>query len=326
MMKQDDDHNGKDKPRPFSFSFRIKMLILMVLLPVVVLSRFFIETPRQSIFPFSEQSKTDAQLLLYEKIKDSQLKTTAGNAKNDEWTPCWKLCPSRRNKIVYSFPGKAGLNDRFYIFYRLINMAGYLCATVIVPKPRDLLAEWHNDGKQVAPLSEWNDFRLTQWRMNTNMNGTYSFETSPILTAHSLTNIRSYLSEERKTASLFLTMSEKDQGWDQFHRLENYTLKQPKSGNDYFVWNLNSFFYESDLFWIPENTTMSLSVLGNPFPRSFPSGVPWWQWTGCEYYESTTPKHIQTIANNIWKEVKSVVDDATIGSFHIRRGDMKHEW
>jgi hypothetical protein len=60
-------------------------------------------------------------------------------------SPCWRSCPKvRTNKIVYLHFKPDGLSDRQCIFTRLINLAGYLCATLVVPKPFEMLSTWHN--------------------------------------------------------------------------------------------------------------------------------------------------------------------------------------
>jgi hypothetical protein len=95
--------------------------------------------------------------------------------------------------------------------------------------------------------------------MNHYKNGTWSNEMRPPLQELTLTQIGHHLREETMSApSLYLTMIKKDQGWRHFHQLENLILEQQQEEgkNGYFVWNINSIFYDMDLFYIPENTTM----------------------------------------------------------------------
>jgi hypothetical protein len=67
--------------------------------------------------------------------------------------PCWRTCQQRNNHIVYTFlDWKAGLVDRLFIIERLINLAGYLCATVHIPKPHLMLGEWHNLNKRMYSM------------------------------------------------------------------------------------------------------------------------------------------------------------------------------
>ena len=66
-------------------------------------------------------------------------------------TGCWRECPplsQRINKIVYLHHKPDGLNDRLHILKTLLNIAGYLCATVEVRKPSKMLATFHNHNKQ----------------------------------------------------------------------------------------------------------------------------------------------------------------------------------
>jgi hypothetical protein len=65
--------------------------------------------------------------------------------KKRDGSPCWRGCPKvRTNKIVYLHFKPDGLSDRQCIFTRLINLAGYICATLVVPKPFEMLSTWHN--------------------------------------------------------------------------------------------------------------------------------------------------------------------------------------
>ena len=88
---------------------------------------------------------------------------------------CRRRCSLNRiNKIVYLHNKRDGLSDRMYILTNLLNLAGYVCATVDVDKPSNMLATWHNQnqetftsttatqyesgGKRTDPEFRWSDF------------------------------------------------------------------------------------------------------------------------------------------------------------------------
>ena len=138
------------KTRSYVLPFCIKVVLVAVVLPLLLFAKIFIKAPQQfgasSFLPAFQQTNIDRK-----------------NSSDNEWEPCWRQCLSRNNKIIVSNNWKAGLNDRFYIFERLIIIVGYLCATVVVPKPEDMLAEWHNNNKPVAPATQRSDESLQKW-------------------------------------------------------------------------------------------------------------------------------------------------------------------
>jgi hypothetical protein len=245
--------------------------------------------------------------------------------------PCWRHCPVRKNKIVYSaaHPLGAGLGDRFYIFQQLINMAGYLCATVHVHKPQVLLSRMHNGNQTVDPDMRWSDLRDITWKMNHYGRNDTTLPLYGIPLKDGIRNKRWTLEagddEGNYTPSLYVETTKRDQGWDHFHQLENLTFQQGGQDDDFFVWNIKKNFYELDFF--NKNTTMPLSMISDPPPLSFPKRVPKWQTYGCTYWKFRFSQHILlTIADNLWEDLQSFVhDNATIGVFHIRRGDTQHE-
>ena len=56
---------------------------------------------------------------------------------------CWRQCPAHvmnKNIIVLDHYGSAGLNDRAWVFEHIVQLAGYLCATVRVPPPQTMVS------------------------------------------------------------------------------------------------------------------------------------------------------------------------------------------
>lgn len=57
---------------------------------------------------------------------------------------CWRHCPDHvknKNIILLDHYGSEGLNDRGWIFNQVVQLAGYLCATVRVPPPRTMVSD-----------------------------------------------------------------------------------------------------------------------------------------------------------------------------------------
>jgi hypothetical protein len=69
-------------------------------------------------------------------------------------------CPQGRiNKIIIKDIGEQGLNDRFYIFDTISNIAGYMCATLYVPSPHKVLTQYHNQNfPPVDPSMPWGEY------------------------------------------------------------------------------------------------------------------------------------------------------------------------
>ena len=74
---------------------------------------------------------------------------------------CQRSCPKRINKIYWVHKA-AGLGDRKNILRDLANLAGYLCAEVVVPPPSVLLHPRHNNWIKVSKSVPWSDlFNVT---------------------------------------------------------------------------------------------------------------------------------------------------------------------
>jgi hypothetical protein len=72
-----------------------------------------------------------------------------------------RYCSRRINKIYYK-DGAAGLGDRKIIIHDLSQLAGYLCAEVVVPPPSKFLDKQHNFGRHISTDILWSDlFNIT---------------------------------------------------------------------------------------------------------------------------------------------------------------------
>ncbi len=70
---------------------------------------------------------------------------------------CRRMCPERINRIYYDDEG-AGLGHMKTIIRDLSELAGYLCAKLILPKPSKLLHIRHNFGQKLSDDLLWEDF------------------------------------------------------------------------------------------------------------------------------------------------------------------------
>jgi hypothetical protein len=262
---------------------------------------------------------------------DSRVGAPANSKTRGKKELCWRHCPVRKNKIVYNPAGlEAGLNDRFYIFKQLINIAGYLCATVHVHKPYVMLSPTHNDNQRVDPDMRWSDLEVITWEMNHYGRNDTTLSLYEIPLKYGIQNkgwtLEGGDGEGNYTPSLYVETTKNDQGWDHFHQLEMLTFQQGGlEDDDFFVWNITRNFYDLNLNQhLKKNKNTPLSVISNPPPLSFPENGKHWRTDGCKYWKFQFAQHILAIADNIWEDLQSFThDNATLGVFHIRRGDAQ---
>ncbi|GFH60032.1 hypothetical protein CTEN210_16511 [Chaetoceros tenuissimus] len=103
--------------------------------------------------------KESIQLRSTEKILI--ISDTISNHSNDKKveSSCRRVCSGRpiKNKIYWAY-GQAGLDDRKTIIHNLAQIAGFLCAEVVLPPPSRLLSPFHNNGMLIDDQLEWSDF------------------------------------------------------------------------------------------------------------------------------------------------------------------------
>lgn len=111
---------------------------------VVFLLREISKKP-QTVSIFPDSSSRD---------KDLKLITPAQTCRR-------KCLHPHRNKIYYAEPTDAGLDDRIHVIKAMTDIAGFLCADLILKPPSELLQPYHNthtaEGKLSSKL-EWSDF------------------------------------------------------------------------------------------------------------------------------------------------------------------------
>lgn len=70
---------------------------------------------------------------------------------------CLPGCARHRNILLYDVPGRAGILDRGFLFARLGNLAGSLCAHVVTARPCEMFAVKHNNDEPLnCTIGGWN--------------------------------------------------------------------------------------------------------------------------------------------------------------------------
>jgi hypothetical protein len=226
---------------------------------------------------------------------------------------CWRRCDQRINRIVYLRRGNSGLYDRNYVIRELSQLAGFLCAKLVFSLPAEMLSPKHNQGKRISKTSKWTDY----------YNVTFKQDNSP--TVEDLTP--------------FHRNSTNFKGWRQFSTrladqaaqdFQNVSLSSwaRKKGTKGFIWKINADFYGLSMWKMQQLWTNPKPQEGmHGFRKSMLPKVFGNQKDGCDYLNrDTIPSHIKLVMHGIWEDVTNIsIANSTIGFFHIRRGDAKHE-
>lgn len=192
--------------------------------------------------------------------------------------PCQRYCPIRINKIYYADNPK-GLGDRIIVLRGLSQLAGYLCAEVIMPPPREHLAIDHNFGKPISEEVQWSDF----------VNITFIQDGSPTIKSAntwkdeaginitSWSNIPAFnLSTLAKYKDWLHVVSVDGNMRDDFTAIQKFSFEQPHDATIGFVWEIHKGWYSSDL-WLER-----LPVLDQPTTQEQENAVH-------DYREEMTP-------------------------------------
>ena len=130
-----------------------RLLLTLIMLSTIIALRMLSTLDSIDGPKFGENSnmnihRLSAPLPMYRQKRQEADSQPVGQRKD-----CWRKCPAHRvNKLVYLHNKPDGLSDRLYILTNLLNLAGYICATVDVDKPSKMLATWHNQNQQAFTL------------------------------------------------------------------------------------------------------------------------------------------------------------------------------
>jgi hypothetical protein len=282
--------------------------------------------------------------------------STKANTEKAPETNCRRACGYYNNKIFLSSDGRAGLNDRLFVFESMLNLAGYLCATLHVSRPKHQLHPVHNGNVELDARMQWDEFA------SFNFANDQFLDTDEKLALVDWVNPTNVEEPPQRNA---IYMAPQYKRWVQvftdspskfiahFQQVEEHTFARRQ--NRAFVWEISINFYEwSDLLsdFLMErkerrlNQTEGKSAEEQNVARTWSLMQPYiraadsdfqrkWYW-GCEYAKIEPPLHLQEMQERIVQLIYqqgpssssssapvdlSRVSDTLVGHFHIRRGD-----
>lgn len=219
---------------------------------------------------------------------------------------CQRHCSRRINKIYFT-DGAAGLGDRKSIIHDLSQLAGYLCAEVVVPPPSKFLLKQHNFGRDISTDLLWSDL----------YNITFIEDGNPVIRSTEAEFVADY--ESFKFEDWFHVVSSGLILEEDFKRVEMFSLQQDldEESSRGFVWEINTHWLISDLVrdGLPVN---QLNPQNNDKMRP---GIGLKE--GCVYSNSDTePSHLQIMQKRLLNRFKRLSPQNSIfGLLHLRRGD-----
>lgn len=232
------------------------------------------------------------------------------------------------NRIFFNGPGGegAGLGDRKFIIDDLAELAGYLCAELVLSRPFILLNAGHNNGKPLSHDLQWKDLFDLKFAEDDkpvivenedNVNGGYE-------------GYLRVISHGRSWKDGFRTAQ--DYSWAQEEAWRQGDLNAPG-----FVWELTyTDAYSNDLTKsaLPLLTPGLQEKLGHHYRpdvmkpllklNNLDNGEP----VGCQYTETghEASQEVRMISDTVIERIKDNSPNATtFGKFHIRRGDAINE-
>ena len=270
--------------------------------------------------------------------------------RNISWTKnhdnCRRRCPqnTRRNQIVFTPQPdwRAGLSDRMFILIHLSNLAGYLCATLVVPRPDLLLHHNHNNQQPLAPSLVWEDFANFTWKDDVN-----TVDASPVISSQ-VDSITLAPNNSCDSYTFALISNTPEQAVADFEKVELFSMRQPATSPDRFVWHLQLYFYHMNSKFANQSLQDVSMRAKNLFPAAYAGHKTDMEKmlaeysmmlppmlaqplksdkTGCEYVKIGKSSFINQMQDITWSHIVNELSppNASIGVFHIRRNDMKHE-
>ena len=247
-----------------------------------------------------------------------------GRKQPSQQQQCRRHCPKRINKIYYSEASDgAGIGDRATILWNLAQLAGYLCAELDMPPPRDLLNPIHNDGEYVSPNVQWSDlYNLTFVQNNTmairEHQFEYDFESRLKLPVYHDPIYKDWLHAASTKGKMRVD----------FEMLQNFSWQQSENLTTGFVWEIHGFYFQSDLreAGLPELSAEIREEVGQLYS---PSMRPYYKVEeaagrgSCLYtHDDTRPSHLKVMEKLMERRIRMQSSENSIfGSLHLRRGD-----
>lgn len=287
--------------------------------------------------------QTDEVLTIQHNEDDGKTKKKKELTISSSNNGCRRICHYRKNKI-YFVHSPAGLGDRKSIMNRLAQVAGYLCAQVVMPPPAYLLTPDHNKGHNVSTSMEWQDFynltfiqdnipaiKSVQQEFGNDAAITMEWNDVPVFDTTS--NTSQYKN--------WLHVISQDRQWKRdFEKIVNYSFRYGSSENHGFIWEWKGSLHNADIFKeaLDGPSTDVLSTLSSYGDTYRPSMRPLLelycsvngiknrtgeQCRGCVYTtDDVDPTMVKLMKKELENRIQSLaLDNSYFGHLHIRRGD-----
>lgn len=250
-------------------------------------------------------------------VKQEEKSTTLDNSgtieviRRGESFACSRKCSNWDSKIFYGHAFPAGVYDRMIIMKGLSDLAGYLCATVDFPSPRNMLAEHHNFGQRLSRNLTWQDDFWTVKFHDSN---------SPAMALHQV-QVEQFPREadmgrwarQKKggygaeyTRDTTISTIEYEESSPHFDRLRELSRRGTK-----FLWNIYIGYF--DLNWYLEDDWEH---------NKNETEIQDWPLWGCSYSQNPAiVPRLKRLANKLWNQILSDHSASIVGYIHIRRGD-----
>lgn len=248
-----------------------------------------------------------------------------------ESPPCWRKCPHRKN-IIYFKDGPAGLSDRKFIIRDLAELAGYLCAHLVLPPPTELLDPIHNFNEQVSIENDWSDY----------FNITFAEDGEPVIRNDV------FIDEARKKIdrSDWLHVISSDRKMrDDFEMIHRFTWEQSTNSSKGFVWEIHKI-YRSDLWENDRLPDLAPPEVKKKYEEYRQEALPYYHKRidfqkrltikqqirrkeegepyGCMYTnKDATPQHTKVLQKRLAKRImRHSLKNSIHILLHLRRGDV----
>lgn len=232
---------------------------------------------------------------------------------------CWRKCPQGRINRIFYTGDVGGLGDRKCVIHELAELAGYLCARLILPKPARLLHPLHNNGERLNAYMQWEDM----------YNITFAKDNAPVI----VPNVLGINEDEYEG---YLRVVSYGGNWkEDFKKIQDYSWEHSDDTKG-FVWEMHDArFFVNDLtpYDLPPLRGDLKDTVGlqyNPkvmAPKLIKAGD---EKPGiCKYTNgdrAAIPSKVMMMNKKLNQRIKELSpDDSSIGVMHLRRGDALYD-
>ena len=236
---------------------------------------------------------------------------------------CWRECPfGRNNKIIYTNSWRAGLNDRISIIADMVNLAGYLCATLEFPLPSASLTPRHNGNTDVSPSLVWDDFLLVAAVEDPYV--TSQQEPSLLLLRDLKDELNNITKSQKYSNEQWIKVVSKNASTvvSEFDFVYS-TITTADENTKHFCW-----FFELNWYKVEDSLAdhfKSMRLINHPLISRGLNKIPPAP-TSCIYGITKKSPRAKKISDHLWNvlvtmDTEHLARNATMGYLHIRRTD-----